>query len=324
MTSNTQTTPAPPVPPAPRSSRPSGRAAAGRAVVLGPGAVLLIVFAVLPLIALLWTGFTVSGGGLTLTNFSQVFDSDIYTSLLWRTLGVALLVTLLSIALGWPAAWALARYTPPRRRALILGLVIIPYITSQLLLIYGFITLIQPDGPLMSVLHSLRLASATGSILYTPTATVLMLIYESLPTAVLVMFAASEQVDESLLEAARSLGAGRVRVFMQVIWPLATTMLIANFALTFVQTVGAFAEPSLLGGPSGQLVGNVIAEQLNTGFGRQFAVALSLVLLVASLLIVSAFAGLVMWTRSLQSGTRSGSRLLRVRKTAELKGQVNA
>jgi ABC-type spermidine/putrescine transport system permease subunit I len=103
-------------------------------------------------------------------------------------------------------------------------------------------------------------------------------------------------------------------------------MLIANFALTFVQTVGAFAEPGLLGGPRGQMLGNVIAEQLNSGSGRQFAVALALVLLVASLLVVALFAGIVMWLRTLQSGVgaRPTLRSPRVPNTVKMKGQLSA
>ena len=278
------------------------RAGTGRAVVMIPGAVLLIVFAVLPFAALLWAGFTTADGHLSAENFATVFRTGTYVALIGRTLGIALLVTVLSIAVGWPAAWALARHVSPRARSIILGLVIVPYITSQLLLIYGFITLVQVGGPIMSLTHLLGLTGPQDSIMYSPVATVLMLVYESIPTAVLVMYSASEQVDESLLEAARSLGAGRLRVFGTVIWPLAAPMLIANFALTFVQTVGAFAEPDLLGGPSGQMIGNVIAEQLNSGVGQQFAIALSLLLLMASLVVVALFAGGIRLSANLQRG----------------------
>jgi ABC-type spermidine/putrescine transport system permease subunit I len=247
--------------------------------------------------ALLWTGFRSEESALTLDNFRQVLGSTTYMSLLWRTLGIALLVTLLAIALGWPAAWALARYTRPRLRSLLLALVIIPYLTSQLLLIYEFITLIQAGGPLMSLLEGLGVADAQDSMMYSPAATLTMLVYESLPTAVLVMYAASAQIDGSLLEAARSLGAGRLRVFAQVIWPLSAGMAVANFALTYVQTVGAFAEPGVLGGPRGQMFGNAIADQLRSGSNAQFAIALSLMLLVTSLVVVGLVAGVVAVSR---------------------------
>jgi ABC-type spermidine/putrescine transport system permease subunit I len=269
---------------------------------MAPGILLLIGFALFPLVALVWTGFTKDGSGFTFANFSSVFSSATYLNLLCRTLLIAFVVTVLSIVLGWPAAWALARYVKPGRRALILGLVIVPYITSQLLLIYGFATLIQAGGPISTVLSSLGLTDSHASVLYTQTASIMMLVYESLPTALLVMFSASEQVAESVLEAARTLGAGRFHTFRTVIWPLSATMVFVNFTLTFVQTVGAFAEPAILGGPKGQMLGNAISEQLSSGVNRGFAVAVALALLVASLAVVSAVGGLIALARRPQRG----------------------
>jgi ABC-type spermidine/putrescine transport system permease subunit I len=228
-------------------------------------------------------------------------------SLLGRTLLIAFCVTVTCIALAWPAAWALARYTNPKAKTIILGLVIIPYITSQLLLIYGFVSLIQAGGPVMSLLSAIGLVDSQASIMYTPAASILMLIIESFPTAILVMYSASEQIGASVLEASRTLGASKRFAFTRVVWPLSTAMISVNFAITFVQTVGAFAEPTILGGPTGQMVGNTIAAQLQSGVHQQFAVAMSLVLLVASLAIVGAVVGLLAWSKNSLSGvTKTG------------------
>jgi ABC-type spermidine/putrescine transport system permease subunit I len=294
----------------PRTGGPRLRSAGtalARAGLLAPGMVLLVLFAFLPLAALVVTGFLSDSGHLTLDNVSHVFTSGTYLRLLGRTLLVSFLVTVASIALGWPAAWALARYVKASRRPTILGLVIVPYITSQLLLIYGFLTLIQAGGPISSALHHLHLAGPQASILYTPWATALMLVYESLPTAILVMYSASESINPAVLEAARTLGARPATVFVRVVWPLSSTMVVVNFTLTFVQTVGAFAEPGILGGPNGQMLGNAISAQLSSGADKGFAVALSLVLLVASLVIVGAVAALVTWMRRALAGGTEGA-----------------
>ncbi|GMA94907.1 ABC transporter permease [Pseudolysinimonas kribbensis] len=256
----------------------------------------------LPLGALLVVGFTTDAGAFTLDNFAEMLGTPTYLMLLGRTLLIAFAVTVIAIALGWPAAWALARYTRPTTKPLILGFVIIPYITSQLLLIYGFVTLIQAGGPIMSLLSAIGLTSPQSSIMYTPLAAILVMVQESLPTAILVMYSASEQIDRSVLEASRTLGAGKGFVFTRVIWPLSSAMIGVNFAITFVQTVGAFAEPAILGGPSGQMLGNVISSQLSTGVHQQFSVAISLVLLVASLAIVGIVTGLLGWSRRAISG----------------------
>lgn len=253
---------------------------------LVPGGVLLGLLALAPLALLVLAGFRGDGGDLTLDNFRRVAEGGTYVSLMGRTLKVALVVTVLAIVVGWPAGWAIARLVPERLRSAILGLVIVPYLTSQILLIYAFMSLIQSGGALMSVLGRTGVFSPDSSILYTPKATVAMLVYESVPTIVLVMYAASEQLDGRLLEAARSMGSGSLRTFATVVWPLSATALIAAFALTFVQTVGAFAEAEVLGGPSGQLLGNVISSQLGSGVNRPFAIALAVSLLAVSLSVV--------------------------------------
>lgn len=284
------------------------RGALGTGFLLTPGGILLILFALLPLIALVIIGFTDSTGSLTFENFAQLFASPVYVALLGRTLLIAFCVTVVSIALAWPAAWALARYTGQKAKPLILGFVIIPYITSQLLLIYGFVSLVQAGGPIMSLLSAIGVADPQSSIMYTPTANILMLIQESIPTAILVMYSASEQISASVLEASRTLGAGKGFVFTRVVWPLSSAMIGVNFALTFVQTVGAFAEPAILGGPNGQMLGNTISAQLQAGVHQQFAVAMSLVLLVSSLAIVGGVTGLLAWSRSALSGVSKPGR----------------
>lgn len=267
-----------------------------------PGIVLLALFAIAPVAALLVSSFTADDGSVTMDNLAKVFASDTYLLVLGRTLLIAAIVVCVSIAIGWPAAWALARHTPPRSRTLILSLVIVPYITSQILLIYGFISLIQPGGPIMTVFVWLGISGTGESILYTPLANITMLVYESIPTVILVMYAASEQIDESLLDASRTLGSNRFDMFRRVVWPLSAPLLLVNIAITFVQTAGAFAEPGILGGPGGQMLGNTIASQVNSGVNRGFAVALSLVLLILSLLIVGA-AGMLLNRRKSRSTT---------------------
>lgn len=283
------------------------RRAGATGLLLAPGGILLVLFAALPLAALLITGFS-TDQGVGVENFTAVLGSSTYLPLLGRTLLVAFAVTVISIGLAWPAAWALARYVRPARRPVVLGLVVIPYVTSQLLTIYGFVTLLQAGGPVMWLSSSIGLTDPQTSLMYSPTATSIVLVVESLPTALLVLHAASDQVDQSLLEASRTLGAGTASSFRRVVWPSCSSMVGVNFALTFVQTVGAFAEPAIVGGPSGQMYGNTIAAQLQQGVDREFAVALSLVMLLVSLLVVGLVTGLLAWQRARSAGSgRTGT-----------------
>lgn len=258
--------------------------------VASPGILLLAVFSIVPLVILIVQGFISSQGALSLDAFHSVVTNVQYTTLLLRSLGTALIVTVISVGISWPVAWVIARHVRPESRNLLLALIIIPFLTSQILLIYAMLVLLGAGGPLMTLLSSIGVASAQSSIVYTPWATVVMFVYESISVIVLVLYAASERIDGRLIAASRSLGAGRVRTFMNVVWPASSTSLIAATSITFVATAGAFAEPAILGGPHGTLIGNVIADRMTGGASGNVTAALALVLLVASLVCVALIA----------------------------------
>jgi ABC-type spermidine/putrescine transport system permease subunit I len=258
-----------------------------------PALVLLLAFVIVPLVTLLVFSLYTSVSplrGFTWQQYTTLVHETLYLRVLWKTIYVALFVTVIAGAIAWPAGWIVSRL-PQRRQVTVIALVIVPYLTSYLLLVYAMYVVIAPHGPLMAFLGSLHLASASSSILYTPWATVVMLVYESVPIMVLVMYAGSERISASLIQAAQSLGAGKVAVFRRVIVPLSLPSLLTGSVLVFVPTLGAFAEPAILGGPNGLLIGNIINDQINVVDNQPFAAALCFVLLAVVLL-----AGLAVWT----------------------------
>lgn len=268
-------------------------ARAGSVLLAGPGIALLALFSVVPLGMLLVEAFTSDRQALGLDQFARIAQNPQYAWLLLRTLGTALLVTVVSVAVSWPVAWTIGQHVRERSRPAMLALVIIPFLTSQLLLIYAMMVLLGAGGPLMAPLEAMGLAGRGDSILYTPWATIVMFVYESISVIVIVLFTASERIDTRLLAASRSLGAGRLRTFFTVILPATSVPLIAATGITFVATAGAFAEPAVLGGPNGTLFGNVIADRISGGAAEGPTAALSVLLLVASLLVVLLLAGLI-------------------------------
>ena len=273
--------------------RPSRRAApggvAGLAVAV-PALALLLLFSLVPLLLLIVQSVTADGTGPGTAAFRSVFGNDVYRSLLWRSLATALPVTVVSVAVAWPVAWTIARHVRVERRNLLLAVVIVPFLTSQLLLIYAMVVLLSAGGPLMTGLVGLGLTEPGTTLLYTPWATSLMFVYESISVIVLILYAATERIDDRLLAASRSLGAGPVRTFLEVVWPHSSTALVSAVSITFVATAGAFAEAAVLGGPDGALIGNVIADRLRQGADEDTTAALAVVLLAASLLVVAALA----------------------------------
>lgn len=259
-------------------------------VLVGPGGLLLAVLVAIPVGLLAFRSF-VGVDGPTLANYAQLLETDLYRRLLGRSLLLGIVVTLGAALLAWPAGWCISRIAP-RHRPTILGLVVVPYLTSYLLLAYSILVLIAPEGPLMTVVSWTGLWSSSDSFLYTPAATAVMLIYEQLPIMVIVLYAASERIPDELIAAARSLGASRPTVFRRVVVPLTAPSFTAGFVLVFVPVAGSFFEAQILGGPNGLILGNVIADQVTRVNNPQLAAVLSLVLLVAILATLALLHGL--------------------------------
>lgn len=255
-------------------------------LLVGPGGLLLAVLVAVP-VGMLAFRSLVGVDGPSLATYGQLLETDLYRRLLGRSLGVGLIVTAGATLLAWPAGWCISRIAP-RHRTTLLGLVVVPYLTSYLLLAYAVLVLIAPGGPMMSALAVTGLFDASDSFLYTPWATNVMLIYEQLPIMIIVLYAASERIPDELVAAARSLGASRLRVFTHVVAPLTAPTFLAGFVLVFVPVAGSFFEAQILGGPNGLLLGNVIADQVTRVNNPELAAVLSLVLLVSILACLAA------------------------------------
>lgn len=272
------------------------------ALVNAPTAAILTLMVVLPLLVLFWYSFAPNVSQLTHLSwdtYRKIFTRSFYLKLYGKTFVTAGSAALITVVAAWPAAWALSRIRSAWRN-IVLGLVIVPYLTSYLLLIYSIFVVVGPGSPIVWLLSSIGLVSSDASLVYTQGATVLMLAYENIPIALFVIFAASLRIEQAHLQAAASLGAGRLQRFRQVIAPLSVGGLLAAFILVFVPMGGAFVEPQILGGTNGTLIGNVIDDQLNTVDDPSMAAALSILLLLGILIIIAA----VSVTRLLFRGTR--------------------
>ena len=219
------------------------------ALLLLPVAGVLALMVVVPLIVLVWFSLAPDGAAapLSLDSYARLVGTGLYLRLAGKTLLTAGAASLLTAALGWYPAWALSRL-PARLRNLVLLAVIVPYLTSTLLLIYSVFVILGPGSPLMVALRLVGLARPGASILYSPAATLVMLVYENLPLMVFVLFTGMQQVDASLLAAAGSLGATRWQRMAGIVVPLAAPSLVTAVIVVFVPMGGAFVEPAILGG----------------------------------------------------------------------------
>jgi spermidine/putrescine transport system permease protein len=215
--------------------------------------------------------------GFSTENFSDALDS-IYIDAFVRTLRFATVGTVLTILVGWPLAYWLARYARPERKSMLLALVIIPFWTSFLIRTYSFLILLDPGFPLSKALDGIGLTSGPLEVLYTGTAVQIGIVYNYLPLFVLPAYAALERLDWTLLDAASDLGGSAWAGLRQITIPLAMPGLVTGALLVFIPMMGEYVIPQILGGGKVDLMGNIVQraflEQQNYPLGSAIAMVL--------------------------------------------------
>jgi putrescine transport system permease protein len=217
--------------------------------------------------------------GVSLENFKLLFTDDLYVAAWLSSLRIAATATLVCLLLGYPMAYAIAR-AAPRRRPLLLMLVILPFWTSFLIRVYAWMGLLAENGILNQVLRWSGFASDPGTILGTEWAVQLGIVYAYLPFMVLPLYASLEKLDTSLLEAAADLGAKPFAAFLTVTLPLSLPGIVAGCLLVFIPAVGEFVIPDLLGGTDTLMIGKVLWDEFFTNADWPLASAVAICLLV--------------------------------------------
>ncbi|HRA21088.1 MAG TPA: ABC transporter permease [Anaerolineae bacterium] len=249
-----------------------------------PPALWLAAFFLLPMAGMLLTSLEGVPGapGLGLAQYRILLGSPRYLRELGQTSVVSALVASLSVLLAYPLAWFLA-FRAGRHRALLLLLLMAPGWVSYLLRVFSWKLMLGTGGALNQILMGLGLLrEPTPWLLYSMSAVVAVLVYVWIPFAALPIFVALERVDRSLLEAAADLGARPWQAFRRVTLPLSLPGVSAAFCLVFIPTLGEYVTPLLVGGPRGQLYGNLVQSQFQKAMNWPFGSALSLMMLLVA------------------------------------------
>ena len=258
-------------------------------LVIPPAGVLIVLFGV-PLLLVLAVSFASRGtyGGiewaLTFTNYTSIAD-PLYLRIFWRSLWLAIVTTVICLAMGFPLAYVIAR-APRRWQGVLLFLVIIPFWTNFLVRTYAWMFILRTEGLLNQALLALGLIHEPLNLLFTDWAVLIGLVYGYLPFMVLPLYAALERLDRSLVEAAWDLYAKPVQVFTRVVLPLSRPGVIAGCVLVFIPSLGAYVTPDLLGGARTMMVGNLIQHQYLVVRDWPFGSSLSFVLMAGVLAAV--------------------------------------
>ncbi len=260
------------------------------AVWLWIGLVLLLPFAIVLKISFATAQLSVPpyGPPSTAGSYAALIQDSLYFKAYVGSLRIALVSTLLTLLLGYPMAYAIAR-APQRWRHILLLLVVLPFWTSFLIRIYAWIGLLRPTGLINLVLESLGLITEPLRLLNTGGAVYLGIVYAYLPFMVLPLYARLEKLDPALLEAAADLGAKPWSAFLKITLPLSLPGVIAGCLLVFIPAVGEFVIPELLGGPDTLMIGKVLWTEFFTNRNWPMSAAVAVILLAVLVLPIMWF-----------------------------------
>ena len=223
----------------------------------------------------------------TLSNYTQIFQ-PVYLATFADSLKLALLSTVLIVLVGYPFGYFMARLSPKGKQRMALALMV-PFWTSSLIRLYGWIIILRANGPLDQLVMALGLSDKPLKLLYTYPAVVVGMVYALLQFMIFSVYSSAEKMDWSLVEAARDLGASPARAFFTVTLKLTLPGLLSGVILTFIPSMGLFFIADILGGNKVVLVGSLIQDQLIKAHNTPFAAALSVVLMLMTTLMIALY-----------------------------------
>ncbi len=275
-------------------------------ITVAPLYVFTIFFVALPLLYLLVLSFMTRAqtwgvvNEFTLDNYLRI-GKPVYLNTFKESFQLAVLTTVSTLLIGYPFGYFMARLSKKAKARMML-LVVIPFWTSALMRMYGWIIIFRSKGILDKVLMGLGITASPLKLLYSYPAVLVGMVYSLLPFMILSVYSSTDKMDWSLVEAARDLGATKWRAFLTVTLKMTLPGLLSGIVLVFIPSMGLFFIADILGGGKVMLVGNLIQNQLQSGRDWPFAAALSVVLML--------FTSMMIWIYRKAAGVRELEGLL--------------
>jgi putrescine transport system permease protein len=235
-----------------------------------------------------WDGIKAFFSELDFENFVFLTTDSLYWKSYLSSVKIAGLSTLITLCVGYPLAYGMARASDEWRPTLLM-LVILPFWTSFLIRVYSWMGILSTEGVLNSFLLWTGIIDEPLMIMNTPKAVYVGIVYTYLPFMVLPIYSALEKMDESLIEAAEDLGCSKFAAFWLVTWPLSKNGIIAGCFLVFIPALGEFVIPSLLGGSETLMIGKVLWEEFFNNRDWPVASAVAVILLLILIIPIVLF-----------------------------------
>ena len=256
-----------------------------------PYVVWMALFVVAPIIMVVIYAFSTASGGFTLDNFARM---GTYTVIFTRSFKLAIIATFVCLLIGYPLSYIMAKEGPRFQRVGMM-LIMLPMWVNFLLRTYSWMSILEKNGLINQFFSAIGLFDLINSIfgtdiqyfhmIGTQGAVVLGMVYNYLPFMILPIYSVIVKLDNSLLEAARDLGANSTAVFRKVIFPLSLPGILSGVTMVFVPSVSTFAISRLLGGGTQMLLGDLIEQQFlggayNPHLGSAIALVMMLIVIV--------------------------------------------
>ncbi len=267
-----------------------GRRHAPAIATAGPVSLWMIFFVLLPMIYVVVISFmsrNVYGGidyTFTLSNYREMLE-PLYLKVIWKSLRLAVLTTVLCLVLGYPLAYYIAG-KPSKTAAKLIMLVMIPYWTNSLVRLYSYNLLGATNGPINNFLLKIGAIEVPLELLYSDGIVIVGLLTAMLPFSVLPLYTSIEKLDHSLLEASKDLGANSFTTFRKVTVPLTMPGIVGCVLLVFIPSLGMYYVPEALGGGKVMLIGSLIRNQFLVTKNWPFGASLAILMIVMTLVLM--------------------------------------
>lgn len=259
-------------------------------LLLAPAAVAIVLVLLVPVAIIL--GTSVTGDGPFWGRYAEALGDPFTRGVLWRTLRIAAISTLIAAAIGFPTAYVVAR-SPAARRSLFIICAVFPLLTNPVVRSFAWMVILGRNGLANDALLWLGVIDQPMRFLFTEGAVIVGFVYLFAPLMILSLVGVMESIESDLLDAATSLGASQIGVFRQVILPLAVPGLIVGSVLVFTGSFTAYTTPQLLGGDRNTVLATLLYQQAMVRFDWAAAstvAAIMVVLTVAAILVMNAVA----------------------------------
>ena len=211
-------------------------------------------------------------------DFVEFFTDPFYLNILWTTIRVSLISTAVSLVLGYPTAYFMAR-TKSKLKKVMIVIILFPFLVSAVVRSYGWMVLLGKAGLVNQLLLGLGLITEPLKMLNTEFAVIVGMIHLLIPYMVLALLGVLQSIDPNVEYAAYSLGANPLQTFAKVVFPLSTPGIISGCVLVFTMSMTSYVTPKLLGGSKFRMMATMVVQEINVSFDWGAAAAISYILL---------------------------------------------